>query len=106
DFIPGLVLYLAEMYCIMMLFLSLFVVIRPLPQRPSIRLRPDDPIPFVDVFIPSYNEEYELLAGTLAAAKAMDYPEDRFTVWLLDDGATDAKRNSDDPDSAAAAQDR
>jgi cellulose synthase (UDP-forming) len=106
DFIPGLVLYLAEMYCIMMLFLSLFVVIRPLPQRPSIRLRPDDPVPFVDVFIPSYNEDYELLAGTLAAAKAMDYPADRFTVWLLDDGGTDAKRNSDDPDSAAAAQDR
>ncbi|SEP68393.1 cellulose synthase (UDP-forming) [Devosia sp. YR412] len=106
DFIPGLILYLAEMYCIMMLFLSLFVVIRPLPLRPSIRLRPDDPVPFVDVFIPSYNEDFELLAGTLAAAKAMDYPADRFTVWLLDDGGTEAKRNDVDPDKAAAAQDR
>lgn len=106
DFIPGLILYLAEMYCIMMLFLSLFVVIRPMPLRPSMRLRPDDPVPLVDVFIPSYNEDYELLAGTLAAAKAMDYPADRFTVWLLDDGGTEAKRNSDNPDSAAAAQER
>lgn len=106
DFIPGLILYLAEMYCIMMLFLSLFVVIRPLPQRPSTRLRPDDPVPFVDVFIPSYNEDYELLAGTLAAAKAMDYPADRFTVWLLDDGGTEAKRNNPDPDRAAEAQER
>jgi len=106
DFIPGIILYLAEMYCIMMLFLSLFVVIRPMPLRPSTRLKPDDPVPFVDVFIPSYNEDYELLAGTLAAAKAMDYPADRFTVWLLDDGGTDEKRNSANPDSAAIAQDR
>ncbi len=106
DFIPGLILYLAEMYCIMMLFLSLFVVIRPMPPRPPTRLRPDLPVPFVDVFIPTYNEDYDLLAGTLAAAKAMDYPADRFTVWLLDDGGTDAKRNQTNPDAAAAAQER
>jgi cellulose synthase (UDP-forming) len=106
DFIPGLILYLAEMYCIMMLFLSLFVVIRPLPPRPSIRLRSDEPVPYVDVFIPTYNEDYELLAGTLAAAKAMDYPADRFTVWLLDDGGTEQKRNQTDPDKASEAQDR
>ena len=106
DFIPGLILYLAEMYCIVMLFLSLFVVIRPLPPRPSVRLRPGDPVPLVDVFIPTYNEDYELLAGTLAAAKAMDYPADRFTVWLLDDGGTEAKRNQKDPDKAEAAMER
>ncbi len=106
DFIPGLILYLAEMYCIMMLFLSLFVVIRPLPPRPTTRLAPGDPVPYVDVFIPTYNEDYELLAGTLAAAKAMDYPADRFTVWLLDDGGTEAKRNSSNPESAAEAQER
>ncbi|MCW5722125.1 MAG: UDP-forming cellulose synthase catalytic subunit [Devosia sp.] len=106
DFIPGLILYLAEMYCIMMLFLSLFVVIKPIPSRPSVRLDPNDPVPQVDVFIPSYNEDYDLLAGTLAAAKAMDYPVDRFTVWLLDDGATEAKRNSSDPETAEAAQER
>jgi cellulose synthase (UDP-forming) len=106
DFIPGLILYLAEMYCILMLFLSLFVVIRPIPPRPSVRLRPDDPVPFVDVFIPTYNEDYDLLAGTLAAAKAIDYPVDRFKVWLLDDGATEAKRNSSDAEAAVVAQER
>mgnify|MGYP000952578292 FL=1 len=106
DFIPGLILYLAEMYCILMLFLSLFVVIKPIPSRPSVRLGKDEPVPYVDVFIPSYNEDYELLAGTLAAAKAMDYPPDRFTVWLLDDGGTDAKRNDPDPEAAGAAQER
>ena len=33
DFIPGLILYLAELYNIGMLFLSLFVVAMPLPRR-------------------------------------------------------------------------
>jgi cellulose synthase (UDP-forming) len=53
DFIPGLILYLAEMYCILMLFLSLFVVVRPMPSHVSIRLPKDEPVPTVDVFIPS-----------------------------------------------------
>lgn len=106
DFIPGFILYLCEMYCILMLFLSLFVVIRPMPRHVSMRLPKDEPVPTVDVFIPTYNEDYELLAGTLAAARSLDYPEDRFTVWLLDDGSTDAKRNDPDPDKAAEAQER
>src|SRR5690349_921464 len=50
DFTFGFILYLAEMYCIVMLFLSLFVVIDPVPPRPSKRLGKDEPVPFVDVF--------------------------------------------------------
>ncbi|MDB5587689.1 MAG: Cellulose synthase catalytic subunit [Devosia sp.] len=106
DFIPGFLLYLAEMYCIFMLGLSLFVVSSPLPPRKSTRLRPDDPVPSVDVFVPSYNEDYALLAATLAAAKSMDYPAERLTVWLLDDGGTLEKRNSTNPEAAAAARER
>src|SRR5215217_1590196 len=84
DFIPGFILYLCEMYCILMLFLSLFVVIRPMPRHVSTRLPKDEPVPTVDVFIPTYNEDYELLAG----------------------GSTDAKRNDADPDKASEAQER
>jgi cellulose synthase (UDP-forming) len=94
SFIPGLLLYLAEMYSVFMLFLSLFIVARPLPSRPSQPVDEDD-LPSVDVFIPSYNEDPVLLADTIAAAMALDYPADRLTVWLLDDGGTDQKRNSD-----------
>ncbi|WP_137151250.1 UDP-forming cellulose synthase catalytic subunit [Devosia sp. FKR38] len=106
DFIPGFLLYLAEMYSVLMLGLSLFVVSEPLPSRPATKLEPDDEVPQVDVFVPSYNESEELLAGTLAAAKAMDYPADKLTVWLLDDGGTLAKRQSANADQAEAAQDR
>ena len=106
DFIPGLLLYLGEMYCILMLALSLFVISNPVPSRPSRSLKPGDPVPSVDVFVPTYNEDYELLAGTLAAAKALDYPQEKLTVWLLDDGGTVQKRNDPDPDKAEEAQAR
>lgn len=94
NFIPGVLLYLAELYSVMMLALSLFVVAMPLPSRPS-RANSGDRLPTVDVFIPTYNEDPELLANTMAAARGMDYPPDRFTVWLLDDGGTLQKRNSE-----------
>ena len=80
DFIPGVMLYAAEMYCIAMLFLSLFVVSSPLAPRKSQKLKPDEAVPSVDVFIPTYNEDYALLATTLAAAKAIDYPADKLTI--------------------------
>jgi len=105
NFIPGFLLYLAEMYSVLMLALSLFVVAQPLPPRPS-RAKSNDRLPAVDVFIPTYNEDAELLANTMAAAKAMDYPADKLTVWLLDDGGTVQKRNSDKIGDANAAEKR
>ncbi|KQY45664.1 UDP-forming cellulose synthase catalytic subunit [Rhizobium sp. Root483D2] len=93
NFIPGFLLYLAEMYSVMMLALSLFVVAMPLPSRPS-RAASEGKYPSVDVYVPTYNEDSHLLANTLAAAKAMDYPAEKLTVWLLDDGGTLQKRSS------------
>ncbi len=105
DFIPGLILYLAEVYNIGMLFLSLFVVAMPLPPRKPPPIDRDN-APSVDVFVPSYNEDAELLATTLAAALAMDYPADRLKVFLLDDGGTDEKCSSDNYIAAKAARER
>ncbi len=103
DFIPGLLVYLAELYNIGMLGLSLFVVAMPLRTReaPPVDL---SNAPNVDVFVPSYNEEPELLATTLAAALAMDYPAGRLKVYLLDDGGTDEKCNADNFVAASAAR--
>lgn len=90
NFIPAFLLYCAEMYSVLMLFLSLFVVSSPLPSRKSPGID-RSALPTVDVFVPSYNESVNLLATTLAAAKAMAYPAEEMTVWLLDDGGTDQK---------------
>ncbi|MGF9758792.1 UDP-forming cellulose synthase catalytic subunit [Microvirga sp. 0TCS3.31] len=105
NFIPGFLLYLAEMYSVMMLFLSLFVVSSPMPSRKAPQIDPHN-LPTVDVFVPSYNEGADLLATTLAAAKAMTYPEDKLTVWLLDDGGTDEKCSSQNALAALQARER
>ncbi|MEE1612240.1 UDP-forming cellulose synthase catalytic subunit [Microvirga sp. CF3016] len=105
SFIPGFLLYLAEMYSVMMLFLSLFVVSSPLKSRKAPQIDPQN-LPTVDVFIPSYNESADLLATTLAAAKGMTYPADKVTVWLLDDGGTDEKCNSSNANTAHQARER
>jgi cellulose synthase (UDP-forming) len=99
NYIPAFLLYMAEMYSVMMLFLSLFVVSSPLRSRKPPPIDHDN-LPTVDVFVPSYNEDSKLLATTLAAAKAMAYPADKMIVWLLDDGGTDQKCES--PDAVAA----
>lgn len=105
NFIPGFLLYLAEMYSVAMLFLSLFVIADPL-KRPRTVLAADAPKPTVDVFVPSLNESPQLLATTLSAAKQIDYPADRLKVHLLDDGGTDERVDSADPRVAAVARER
>ena len=40
--------------------------------------------PSVDVFIPTYNEELDVLEKTIIGARHIDYPD--FNVWVLDDG--------------------
>ena len=106
NFIPGLLVYIAEMYSVFMLALSLFVVAAPLPPRQTRDVWDSDRLPSVDVFIPSYNEDATLLSNTLAAALTMNYPSDRIKVWLLDDGSTTQKRASENAGEAQNAEKR
>lgn len=53
------------------------------------RLRPADRIeparlPSVDVFVPTYDEDDQVLRSTLIGCAALDYPN--FEIWVLDDG--------------------
>ncbi len=102
NFVPGLLLYVAEMYCLVMLAISFFMLADPL-KRVAPKIKSIEDLPTVDVFIPTYNEDPELLAGTLAAVKSMLYPRDKLTIWLLDDGGTEAKRTHKTPQLALAA---
>ncbi|WP_159711079.1 UDP-forming cellulose synthase catalytic subunit [Geminicoccus flavidas] len=102
-FVPGVLLFAAEIYGILMLFLGVFVNIRPI-DRPVPPLAADPAVlPNVDVFVPSYNEDETLLETTLIAARRMRYPEGKLNVYLLDDGGTVQKQNDKDPKKAQAA---
>lgn len=106
SFIPGMLLFLAELYGIAMYFFGVFVNIMPI-DRKTVPL-PEDAalVPSVDVFVPSYNEEADLLEITLSAARQIRYPAGKLNVYLLDDGGTEQKRNDRDPAKAAAALER
>lgn len=105
DFAAAVVLFAAELYSILALYLTLFVVIDPLERRP-VAVDGTKPLPTVDVFVPTYDESVDLVAHTLAAAKAMDYDPDRLTIWLLDDGGTDEKIHHRDAAVREAARER
>ena len=101
----GLILLAAELYCVFILFVSLIINADPLRRDPPPKAQAAD-LPTVDVFVPSYNEDATILAMTLAAARQLNYPPDKLTVWLLDDGGTDQKCGDADPAKAAAARAR
>ncbi len=101
----GLILFAAEIYCVIILIISLIIGADPVKRKPQKRL-PDDELPVVDVFIPTYNEDEYILATTVAAARSMDYPKNKLNVWLLDDGGTDQKCSDNDPVKAESARHR
>jgi len=103
SYIGTWLLYLAELFGIVLYFLGLFVNIRP-AKRAVARL-PDDPreFPTVDVLVPSYNEATEMLEVTLSAAVQIRYPREKLRIYLLDDGGTVQKRNDPSAEEAAAA---
>ena len=49
-----------------------------------LRALPPDQLPSVDVYIPTYNEPFEVLEKTNTGALCLDYPNAR--IWVLDDG--------------------
>ena len=104
-FTLGLPLYLAELYAVFMLLLNMFVISDPIRRRTP-ELPPEEELPTVDVFIPTYNEDPDLVAHTVRAAVHMDYPRDRLRVLVLDDGGTTQKLNDSDPEKARAASER
>ena len=101
----GMILLGAELYCVCILSISLVINADPI-RRKRLPRDKDDDLPTVDVFIPTYNEDEYILATTVAAAKSMDYPPEKLSVYLLDDGGTDQKCNDSNVEKALAARAR
>ncbi len=90
-------LYFAEIYGVLVVLLFFLQVwdTREPPQQPVLKGR------LVDVFVPTYNEDPDLLRTTLQACMRMDYPHRTF---LCDDGGTALRVN--DPEKGPGARDR
>ncbi|SCU78156.1 Cellulose synthase (UDP-forming) [Cupriavidus necator] len=82
----GYLLFAAEVYTWVVLFLGYVQTIWPLNRRPA-PLPPDAASwPTVDVFIPTYNEPLRVLQPTVYAALGLDWPQDKLRIYILDDG--------------------
>ena len=82
----GFGLVLAEFYALLVLLLGYFQTAWPLGRKPA--PMPPDPAlwPAVDIFIPTYNEPLDVVRQTVYSAVGMDWPADKFKVFVLDDG--------------------
>lgn len=88
----GLILLFAETYAWVVLVMGYFQVIWPLHRQPVPLPESIESWPSVDIFVPTYNEELTVVEGTIYAALGIDWPKDRLTIWLLDDGGRDEFR--------------
>ena len=89
NFIPGLLLFMAELYSVSMLAINMTVVADPIKRKLEPLRGNQRDWPTVDIFVPTYNEDIQILGLTLAAARNLDYPTDKLNVFMLDDGGTD-----------------
>jgi cellulose synthase (UDP-forming) len=83
----SILLYVAELYAIATLLLSYFQTLRLKDRHPvDISGFSPDQLPTVDVLIPTYNEDISIVRKTAVASVALDYPNQKLKVYILDDG--------------------
>ncbi|WP_225913906.1 glycosyltransferase family 2 protein [Leptolyngbya ohadii] len=83
----SLLLFAAELYAAGTLLISYFQTLRLRDRAPvDLANYPEEDWFTVDVYIPTYNEEVEIVRKTVLAAMTIDYPEDKKRVYVLDDG--------------------
>ncbi len=86
DIVFGYGLLAAELYSLLVLTLGYLQTAWPLRRKPQMLTMPPSEWPTVDVFIPSYNESLDIVSLTIFAAQAIDWPQDKLRVHVLDDG--------------------
>ena len=90
SFILGITLYSAELLGLISFLIFQFLFTKKYKLIPkSLKDFKDGQVPTVDVLICTYNEPLELLKKTIVASKNLNYPKDKFKVYVCDDG----KRN-------------
>jgi cellulose synthase (UDP-forming) len=88
----GYGLVLAELYALAVLLFGYLQTAWPLQRKPHPLPAENSVWPTVDVFIPTYNESLDIIKLTAFAAQAIDWPEDKLRVYVLDDSRRDEFR--------------
>ena len=81
----GSVVYLAELYGLCQFCFFCYQSWSPTERTPA-------PITTVDIMVTVVDEPLTILRQTLLSCVAQEYPRDRFTVYVLDDGHRDEAR--------------
>ncbi|MGI0495074.1 UDP-forming cellulose synthase catalytic subunit [Alkalinema pantanalense CENA528] len=85
DAVFSILLYIAELYAILTLGLSYFQTLKLKDRKPiDIAGISEDRLPLVDIYIPTYSEDVDIVRKTTLGALAIEYP--RKNVYILDDG--------------------
>jgi cellulose synthase (UDP-forming) len=83
----GLILLAAETYAWLVLILGYFQTIWPLHRQPA-PMPPDiTQWPDVDILIPTYNEDLDVVKPTIYASLGIDWPKEKLHIYILDDGS-------------------
>ncbi len=88
----GLILLFAETYAWIVLVLGYFQVVWPLNRQPVPLPKDMSLWPSVDIFVPTYNEDLNVVKNTIYASLGIDWPKDKLDLWILDDGGREEFR--------------
>lgn len=88
----GYGLFLAELYALVVLLFSYFQSAWPLRRQPVLMSSELTAWPTVDIFIPTYNEPLSVVRQTILTALALDWPKEKYRIYVLDDGRRDEFR--------------
>jgi cellulose synthase (UDP-forming) len=89
DLLLSAALLFAELYAFLVLVLGYFQISRPIARKPLALPADVRDWPAVDVLIPTFNEPLEVVRATILAAQALDWPQDKLHIFVLDDGNRD-----------------
>ena len=89
DLLLSAALLFAELYAFLVLALGYFQISRPIARKPLALPADVRDWPAVDVLIPTYNEPLEVVRATILATQALDWPQDKLRIFVLDDGNRD-----------------
>ncbi len=95
--IACVLLFGAELYAVITLVLAYFQTLKIKERQPvNLAAIPEEDWLKVDIYIPTYNEDVELVRKTALAAMACEYAPGKKKVYILDDGRPE-RYKEDDP---------